>query len=210
MTKPSLYFVGANPTADLALFRPSPGGPEVLLIKRSERSEACPRLAAFPGGFVESHTSSGAHSPAETPEQAAWRELAEETGLARAAGVELISCGSWDAPWRDPRNSPERFAQSHLFCAWVPEGFGPEPKGLDDAEEGQTQWTALGELTGRVLAFDHGAMLSACCAKLGIPDPGAKSWAQERLWAKLDARRTAPGAHEQDGVAKTLQPLASP
>lgn len=188
-SKPALYFLGANPTADLALFRPAAKGFEVLLIKRSSSSSACPGLPAFPGGFVESLNPSGVHQPAETPEQAARRELTEETGLVAGSQAELVSCGAWDAPWRDPRNSPERFAKSHLFCAMMPHGYGPEPRGLDDAEAGATQWVALEDLAGRVMAFDHGAMLSACCAKLGLHDPGARSWSLERMWGKLSDRR---------------------
>lgn len=83
--KPSL-------TADMAVFRPV-GGPEgeweVLLIRRGGH----PFLGcwAFPGGFVE---------PGEDADQAAVRELQEETGL---VDVSLEQFGLYSAPGRDPR-----------------------------------------------------------------------------------------------------------
>ena len=185
----SLFFQGANPTADLALFRMSPRGPETLLIVRSVSSPACPGLPAFPGGFIESSTGRGMlHQACETPEQAARRELLEETGVAAGVEIELIACGVWDAPWRDPRNGDGKFARSHLFCAMVPESFGSEPQGLDDAEEGLTRWVPISELAGREMAFDHGQMLSAACTLLGLKDPKARSWAVELSTAKLAAK----------------------
>lgn len=186
--KPQLYFKGPNHTADLALFRPSPQGPQVLLIVRGKSAFACPGLPAFPGGFVNAKPSAlGLHEPAETFEQAAKREFEEETGLRAGTDADLLSLGTWSSAWRDPRNDAEREAQSHLFAAWVPEGFGEDPQGLDDCEPGQTRWVLVASLAGATMAFDHGAMLSACCAKLGMPDPGAKSWAQEALWARSAA-----------------------
>lgn len=83
--KPSL-------TADMAVFRPV-GGPEgeweVLLIRRGGH----PFLGcwAFPGGFVE---------PGEDADQAAVRELQEETGL---VDVSLEQFGLYSTPGRDPR-----------------------------------------------------------------------------------------------------------
>ena len=174
----SLYFEGPNPTADLGLFRPGPRGPEVLLITRSRQSAACPGLPAFPGGFVEAVAPKAPkHEAAETPEEASRRECLEETGLRPGLDIELLSAGVWEGHGRDPRDSPQRWTRSHLFCGWAPEGFGPDPKGLDDAEPGETDWFAVADLRGQTMAFDHGRMLSSCCAKLGIEDPGALSWA---------------------------------
>jgi 8-oxo-dGTP pyrophosphatase MutT (NUDIX family) len=186
IVKPKLYFVGANPTADMILMRPGPQGPEVLLIVRGEHSTACPLLPAFPGGFVDAIPECGErHVPIESPEAAGRRELLEETGLVAGVDVELSYLGAWQSSWRDPRNDVSRFAVSHLFCAWVPEGFGPNPQGLDDTQPGQTTWVRLSDLAGVVMAFDHGAMLSAACAKLGVEDPGANSWALRRHWERL-------------------------
>lgn len=196
-TSSPLHFLGANPTADLALFRIGADGPETLLIVRSSSSPACPGLPAFPGGFVESSTGRGSeHRAAETPEQAARRELLEETGVEAGSCIEPLACGVWDAPWRDPRNGDGKFARSHLFCALAPASFGPDPQGLDDAEEGSTRWVPLSELAGRVMAFDHGQMLSAACARLGLPDPGARSWSLERRWEQL-ARKLESSAQAQ-------------
>lgn len=198
--KSPLYFNGANPTADLALFRPGPSGWEVLLIVRGLASEACPGLPAFPGGFIESSTGRGSeHRAVETPREAAARELTEETGLVVVDGAELVNCGVWETPGRDPRNEEGSFTRSHLFCTLVAAGFGPEPQGLDDAMARGTRWVALNELAGREMAFDHGLMLSAACAKLGLPDPGARSWSLSKLWARRDSAE-----HQQ--TAKPLTP----
>lgn len=196
----ALYFDGANPTADIALFRPGPRGVEVLLIKRSLASAACPGLEAFPGGFQNSATHSGAHMPTETPEQTARRELTEETGLVAGVDITLTSCGVWDARWRDPRNDATRFARSHLYCAMAPEGFGPAPQGLDDAEYGKTAWVALTDLAGVTMAFDHGCMLSAACAALGLEDPGARSFSLDNLWASTTPSQKAATPKESSLV----------
>ena len=190
-TKPALYFLGDNPTADMILMRPAPSGPEVLLIVRAAHSNACPLLAAFPGGFVDAvDEKAQTHQASETPEHAARRELLEETGLVAGKDVTLTPCGIWSAHWRDPRGDEQRRAVSHAFCAWVPEGFGPNPQSLDDAEPGKTAWVKLSELSGALMAFDHGAMLSAACAMLGAQDPGARSWSLEQLWNTIDQKNS--------------------
>lgn len=165
--KPALWKEGANLTSDIVLFRKSGDDVQVLLIERGKDVQACPGLPAFPGGFIED---------GESPFDAARRELQEETGLGLSKNIDLDYCGAWDNPMRDPRNTVDRFVRSHVYTGWVPEGYGEHPKGLDDAEPGKTKWTSLSELKDRVLAFDHGIILSACCAKLGIKDPMASSW----------------------------------
>ncbi len=78
-------------TVDIALFTLVDGNLAVLLVERGGH----PYLGAWalPGGFVR---------PEETIEQAAARELAEETGVARFGG-HLEQLATYGDPDRDPR-----------------------------------------------------------------------------------------------------------
>lgn len=104
---------------------------EVLLIKR-KRPPFRGRWA-IPGGFIEMR---------EELEDAARRELAEETGV--AAG-DLLPFGVFAAPGRDPRGRTVSVAYLAL-CADL-----PPPVAGDDAAE--AEWFALDSLPP--LAFDH-------------------------------------------------------
>ncbi|HZM90716.1 MAG TPA: NUDIX hydrolase [Blastocatellia bacterium] len=77
-------------TVDIALFHRSANRLEVLLIKRAR--EPFKGLWAFPGGFVDAD---------ESLEDAAARELLEETGVSR---IPLEQIGAFGDPGRDPRS----------------------------------------------------------------------------------------------------------
>jgi len=76
-------------TVDIVLLHRAPDEIEVLLIKRAR--EPFEGHWAFPGGFVDQD---------ESLEEAAARELAEETGL---VGIRLEQIGAFGDPGRDPR-----------------------------------------------------------------------------------------------------------
>jgi 8-oxo-dGTP diphosphatase len=76
-------------TVDIVLLRRSARRLEVLLIKRAR--EPFKGLFALPGGFID---------PDESLEQAAARELCEETGLSE---VTLRQLKAYSDPSRDPR-----------------------------------------------------------------------------------------------------------
>jgi len=118
-------------TADVAVLRLEEL-PEILLIKRKD-----PPFEghwALPGGFMEME---------ETLEEAARRELMEETGI-RAA--ELIRFDTYDKPGRDPRG---RTITQVFVMIWKAEMGMPEA-GSDAAG---LQWFGLHLLPE--LAFDH-------------------------------------------------------
>ena len=118
-------------TADVAVLRLEEL-PEILLIKRKD-----PPFEghwALPGGFLEME---------ETLEEAARRELMEETGI-RAA--ELIRFDTYDKPGRDPRG---RTITQVFVMIWKAEMGIPEA-GSDAAG---LQWFGLHLLPE--LAFDH-------------------------------------------------------
>ena len=114
---------------DLAIFTIRDGVLVVLLVERGEDPYA--GRWALPGGFVE---------PDEDAEAAAWRELREETGVARFAG-HLEQLRTYSAPDRDPRQR----VVSVAHVAFAPDL--PEPSAGSDAA-GARWWPALDLLEG--------------------------------------------------------------
>ncbi|WP_075736026.1 NUDIX hydrolase [Streptomyces acidiscabies] len=133
-------------TVDLAVFTLRAGALHVLLVERGRPPYA--GQWALPGGFV---------LPEESAEDAALRELAEETGLTGAAGLHLEQLRTYSDPGRDPRMR----VVSVAFAALVPDG--PEPHGGGDAV--QARWTPYDE--AGPLAFDHDRILADARARVG-------------------------------------------
>lgn len=104
----------------------------VLLIKR--KNEPFKDCWAFPGGFLDEN---------ETLEEAARRELKEETGL---SPKEFTEVGSFSDPDRDPRGRTISVAFSSVVR---PSQMGAVAG--DDAKE--TRWFNIHEMPR--LAFDH-------------------------------------------------------
>ncbi|GAB4280287.1 MAG: hypothetical protein Kow0056_14510 [Coriobacteriia bacterium] len=120
-------------TVDIAVVRGPEPDREILLIQR--KFEPFEGKWALPGGFVNEN---------EPLEEAARRELAEETGI---EGVgRLIQVGAYGDPGRDPRG----WTVSVVFLARLPEG-GREPRAGDDAAD--ARWFPAWDLPD--LAFDH-------------------------------------------------------
>lgn len=129
-------------TVDLVVLTVRDEELQVLLVRRGEE----PHLGrwALPGGFLR---------PDEDLDQAAARELREETGL-DVARVHLEQLGSWGAPDRDPRMRTVTVA--HLALA--PDL--PAPTAGTDAVD--AQWRVVADVLAEDdLAFDHGAILAA-------------------------------------------------
>ena len=124
-------------TADVALFTIRSGVLEVLLIERGGK----PYLGAWalPGGFVR---------PDEDLEEAAARELAEETGLAEGPW-HLEQLAAYGAPGRDPRMRVVTVAY-WAVCAGLPD----VQSGSDAAAAG---FVGVKDIERGVahLAFDH-------------------------------------------------------
>lgn len=127
-------------TADVVLFGEFDGTAHVLLIERGRYPfEGC---WALPGGHVDE---------GEDAEDAAYRELQEETGL--RIGPQLRPVGAYQTPRRDPRGRYVTFAYSGRM------GHRVEPTAGDDAAK--AQWVRLDRvMSGDVpLAFDHAEIL---------------------------------------------------
>ena len=121
-------------TADCIVFHKEDDNIQVLLIKR--KNEPFKDSWAFPGGFINID---------ESAEDAAIRELKEETGL-EVSGVMQLK--AYSNPERDPR---ERV----ITIAFIAESNSKEVKGGDDAKE--ARWFDISNLPP--LAFDHAEIL---------------------------------------------------
>lgn len=135
-------YVAPALTVDAVLLK----GHEVLLVRRGR--EPFKGAWAIPGGFVD---------VGERVEDAARRELVEETGL-KGDIVDLL--GVWSDPKRDPRGH----TVSVVFVCKV--GGIVQVAAGDDAEE--ARWFDLDGLPA--LAFDHVEILAA--AKRWVEAPG--------------------------------------
>lgn len=125
-------------TADIVLFTIRKDALEVLLIERG--GEPWRGAWALPGGFVR---------PDEDIEEAAARELAEETGLAGGAW-HLEQLGAYGAPDRDPRMRVVTVAH-WAVCAGLPT---PPRSGSDAVAAGLMPVERI-ESGALRLAFDH-------------------------------------------------------
>ena len=122
-------------TVDIVLFVGSQNRSQVLLIKRARppfKGEW-----AFPGGFVDAN---------ESLEDAARRELVEETGI---TGINLKQLGAFGDPGRDPRGH----TVSVVFTALL--GDKRIAVAADDAAE--ARWHSARRPPR--LAFDHREIL---------------------------------------------------
>ena len=140
-------------TVDLAIFTLRENTLHCLLVRRGEH----PYLGswALPGGHVR-------HSK-ESADQAAARELTEETGLDPAAiGVHLEQLATYSAPDRDPRITAGLQVASVGFLALAPEL--PEPTAGTDATE--ARWWPVEQALRLELAFDHSRILSDALSRV--------------------------------------------
>lgn len=135
-------------TVDIALFHRSGNRVEVLLIKRA--GEPFKGLWAFPGGFVDQE---------ESLDDAAARELLEETGLSR---IHLEQIGAFGDPGRDPRGH----TVSVVFAAVLDQRI--RPRAADDASE--AAWHPARRPPK--LAFDHQKILSFALKRMS----GLSAW----------------------------------
>ena len=128
-------------TADCIVFNKEDDKISVLLIKR--KNEPYKDCWAFPGGFINID---------ESAEEAAIRELREETGL-EISKIEQLK--AYSGPDRDPR---ERV----ITIAFMAESKIKEVKGSDDAKE--AKWFDISDLPP--LAFDHELIMKDALSKI--------------------------------------------
>jgi len=135
-------------TVDLVVFTMLEGDLQVLLIERAE--PPFQGQWALPGGFVR--VGDSFDDPGESLEQAARRELAEETGLAlEDAWLEQV--GAFGDPGRDPRMRIISIA----YTALLRPSLAPRIGAGSDASD--ARWWPMTALPA--LAFDHADILHA-------------------------------------------------
>lgn len=129
-------------TADVAVLRLE-SLPEILLVKRKD--PPFETHWALPGGFMEME---------ESLEEAARRELQEETGIRPG---ELIRFDTYDRPGRDPRGR----TITQVFVLIWSEDYGKPVAGSDAAELKWFGWNHLPRM-----AFDHGEIVKDVIAMI--------------------------------------------
>ncbi|KDD76483.1 hypothetical protein H632_c210p0, partial [Helicosporidium sp. ATCC 50920] len=125
---------------------PSHDKMEMLLIQR--KHPPFQGHWALPGGFVDE---------GETLEQAAAREVEEETGYRVETHADLVQVGAFGDPGRDPRG----WTVTVAYALAVPRTKPVE--GADDAT--RAQWFSVEELP-KPLAFDHDKIIRASFERL--------------------------------------------
>ncbi len=130
-------------TADIVVIKTIDNQPEVLLIER--KHPPFEGMWALPGGFLNMD---------ETLEEAALRELQEETGI---ASIKLEQFHTYSKVDRDPRHR----TITTVFIGYAT-GNTAEPEAGDDAAN--VQWFQLNQLPS--LAFDHAEVMEMVKIKL--------------------------------------------
>ena len=130
-------------TVDIAIFVPLDGNFKVLLIQRA--ADPFKGFYALPGGFVDIQ---------ETLDEAARRELMEETGLETS---HLTQVHTFSAPDRDPRGR----VISTCFAMVLPDSSQIKLRAGSDAVD--AAWFNLDKLPP--LAFDHTAVVQTVVEK---------------------------------------------
>jgi 8-oxo-dGTP diphosphatase len=143
-------FPRSEHAVDVALFTIRSGELSVLLVRRGEYPDK--GKWALPGGFVR--LGDGDSGQGEDLEEAAYRELEEETGLEASPGY-LEQLKTYGSPRRDPRGRVFSTAYVGMMADL------PTPRGGGDASD--SHFFAVTDLDGvdrPALAFDHGEIIN--------------------------------------------------
>ena len=157
---------GTSVAVDVAIFTIREGALAVLLVERG--TEPYAGAWALPGGFLEA---------GEDAEQAAWRELVEETGVERFAG-HLEQLRTYSAPDRDPRDR----VVSVAHVAFAPDL--PEPSAGSDAAG--ARWWVVDDVIGDGGGDGGGASAGPEAPALAFDHAVILDDARERIRAKLE------------------------
>jgi putative (di)nucleoside polyphosphate hydrolase len=116
---------------------------QVLVFERAD----APGAFQLPQGGIES---------GETPEQAVWRELMEETGLSRREVRLVDQAPAWTIyEWPDAMRTTERLGQAHRWFVFEPLVDDIEPR-PDGREFTSWCWMQPSDLIEHVVEFRRG------------------------------------------------------
>jgi 8-oxo-dGTP diphosphatase len=173
------YRPGPNPTVDLVVFRNGKKEKEVLLVRRAPNAAIEAGKWAIPGGFHDTPAKKGEpwQPGKESAQEAAIRELKEETGLELTAqNITLLQfVGIFEGNNRDPRDNKLAWSRSMAYAIDLGSLATSKVRGQDDAD--LAQWTPLKQVQS--LAFDHIKILQAASTKLHIPFKPVTSYSPE-------------------------------
>jgi bis(5'-nucleosidyl)-tetraphosphatase len=127
--------------------RPAATGPEVCLVSDG-------RHWGFPKGLVE---------PGESPERAALREIAEETGLLRSSLQVIAPLPNSEYVFRRPSRGALVFKRVHHFLVGAPADAALHP---DPSEIADAAWLGFDEARGRLSFKNSIEILDAAHAML--------------------------------------------
>lgn len=142
-------------TVDLVVLTVLDADLKLLLVRRAE--PPFQGQWALPGGFVR--VGDGKHERGEDLDEAAARELREETSLPPGA-FHLQQLGAFGAPDRDPRMR----VISVAHFALIRPDLAPLVHAGGDAE--QAGWHSVAALAKTKLAFDHARIVDAALARI--------------------------------------------
>lgn len=142
---PSYEYPRPALTADTAVLRGPAYARELLLVLRG--AEPYAGMWALPGGFVDEN---------EPLEDAARRELAEETGLVPSGTLSPV------ATYGDPGRDPRGWTVTVLYAVVLEPGEPDAVCGGDDAAD--AAWHPLSALPP--LAFDHDRLVRDAVARV--------------------------------------------
>jgi 8-oxo-dGTP diphosphatase len=173
-------------TSDIVIFTLRERHLHVLLIQRGEETEQ--GKWALPGGFLREN---------ESPEQAARRELEEETGV---SGVYLEQFRAFGEPGRDPRG----WVITVAFTALIPSDTLVLRADSDAAD---ARWFPTDELPSP-LAFDHAQILAAALADLRrrLEDTSVARGLLRSLARPVSGQAQLPQAHPRLGPCRPHRP----
>jgi 8-oxo-dGTP pyrophosphatase MutT (NUDIX family) len=144
----------------------SSGG--VVVRRAAERYEVCLVSDGQHWGFPKGHI-----EPGETPEAAALREIAEETGIALESLVLWALLPPSEYVYRRPDHGAVVFKRVHHFVVEVPEGTELHP---DPAEIAEAVWLGFDEAKARLSFKNSVPVLIAARSLLeGEPPRGTLS-----------------------------------
>ena len=131
----------------VAGYKAGANGPEICLVSDGKHW-------GFPKGLVE---------PGETPEGAALREVAEETGIPTSSLHVIAALPNADYVFRRPNRGALVFKRVHHFLVGAPEDAALHP---DPAEIAEAAWLGIDEARSRLSFKNSIEVLDAACALL--------------------------------------------